>query len=189
MFNSRGADTVDVHLILGAAGDVLREGIVAMTGHGPQQRGGELRVGYTAPGLLVEEVPCRAPEPPYVSVQTISFEVTAEYDLLRGADLFGLTTATDARRGHFPGISEQPLAVEQARQSVLARFSATVIRLGFDRPFGFLAVDRSSGLVLVAGWVEEPASHPDADHYQLSHDKSGAWGAPPGAFVLERRRE
>src|SRR5262249_21693369 len=89
----------------------------------------------------------------------------------------------DSRFGHFPGISDWPLAVGQARQSGRAIFSAKgfeaaavtaismdllaaalilplpeytvrVIKVVFDRPFGFLAVDRSSQLVLFAGWVE-----------------------------------
>jgi predicted membrane protein DUF2254 len=32
-----------------------------------------------------------------------------------------------------------------------------VIRVAFDRPFGFLAVDRSSRLLLFAGWLENPS--------------------------------
>jgi len=107
--------------------------------------------------------------------------------------LFGLSTARDDRRGHFPGVSDWPLAIQQARQSVRATFSATgfdaaavtsmclmlgaalrppaqhsvrVIRVTFDRPFGFIAVDRSSRLVLFAGWVENPARHPDDEFHE-----------------------
>ena len=81
------------------------------------------------------------------------------------------------------------LAVSQARQSVTATFGATGfraaavtavstragsaprpvtarkrrVRLDVDRPFGFLAVHRPSGLVLLAGWVTDPdAATPDA---------------------------
>ncbi len=186
-FNSMGADDIDVHLVLGtenaAAGDVLREGIVAVTGHGPRRSGDELHPGDIAPGLTVEEIRCQTPKPPFVWVQTVGFEITAEHDLLGCGDLFGLKTATDTSRGHFPGISDMPLAVEQARQHARAKFMATgfegaavtalgvapgmrqsppryttrVIRLAFDRPFGFVAIDRPSGLVLMAGWVDEPA--------------------------------
>jgi hypothetical protein len=31
-----------------------------------------------------------------------------------------------------------------------------ILRLDVDRPFGFLAVHRDTGLVLVAGWVTDP---------------------------------
>jgi hypothetical protein len=41
-----------------------------------------------------------------------------------------------------------------------------VLRVVFDRPFGFLAVDRSSRLVLVAGWVENPAPPPHAEDFE-----------------------
>jgi serine protease inhibitor len=36
----------------------------------------------------------------------------------------------------------------------------TMAHVTFDRPFGFLAADRETGLVLVAGWVAdaEPAN-------------------------------
>jgi hypothetical protein len=30
------------------------------------------------------------------------------------------------------------------------------VTVRFDRPFGFLAVDRPTGLVLLAGWVDDP---------------------------------
>jgi hypothetical protein len=175
-----------------------------------------LRPGDIAPGLVVEEIPCDYPEPPYLAVQTVGFEVTAEHDLLGHGDLFGLTTASDARRGHFPGISDWPLAVEQARQRARATFTATgfevaavtsigwllgaalsppprytvrVIQLAFDRPFGFIAIDRPSGLVLVAGWVDEPAPHPNAADYEvISEGDPGAWPPlTPGGVSIQHR--
>ncbi|WP_323139134.1 MULTISPECIES: hypothetical protein [Streptomyces] len=102
--------------------------------------------------------------------------------LLERADLFGLATAADTSRGHFPGISDQPLAVSAARQSATATFGPLGFRAAavtvmpyaagsvpppppyraqriaalYDRPFGFLAVHRASGLVLAAGWVATP---------------------------------
>jgi serine protease inhibitor len=74
------------------------------------------------------------------------------------------------------------LAVSQARQDAIAEFTATGFRAAavtavaiapgaapprmqfsarrvtvvFDRPFGFFAAHRPTGLVLVAGWVAEP---------------------------------
>ncbi|MFE7527301.1 hypothetical protein ACFU7Y_16490 [Kitasatospora sp. NPDC057542] len=111
------------------------------------------------------------------------FTITARHDLLEVPELFGLRTATDRTRGHFPGISAEPLAVGAAAQTVTATFgargfrSASVTALSvagagaglpryryrvrrisarFDRPFGFLAVHRTSRLVLNAGWITEP---------------------------------
>jgi len=105
------------------------------------------------------------------------------HDLLENAELFGLTAA--ARRnedGWFPEISEAPLMVQAAAQDATATFSAegfvaaavtavammagsagpsfehTVRHLTarFDRPFGFLAVHRPTGLVIACGWVADP---------------------------------
>ena len=97
--------------------------------------------------------------------------------------LFGLATASDARTGHFAGVSDVPLAVSEARQAITASFSAEGFRAAavtavamapaglpdqtaklvdvrFDRPFGFLAVHRDTGLVLTAGWVTDPLPAP-----------------------------
>lgn len=117
---------------------------------------------------------------PELLVRTVGFTVTGEHDMLDHADLFGLATA--ARDGdHFPDISPR-LSVSDARQSARAEFTATGlraaavtalamraggaapratvrrrrVRLDVDRPFGFLAVHRPTGLVLVAGWVTDP---------------------------------
>src|ERR1700730_5891693 len=194
IFDSLGADDIDVHLVLGpeenTAGAVLGEGIAALAGERPARGGGELRPGDTAPGLIVEEEQRAHPDPPVIQIQTVAFEVKAEHDLNDHADLFGLSTAADFSHLPFPGISDRPLAVQQARQSVRAlfgavdfeaaavtsinlwgmalappppRFTVRVIRVAFDRPFGFLAVDRTSRLVLVAGWVENPIPHPNAE--------------------------
>lgn len=144
--------------------------------------------------MTVEETAASSPSDPYLWIETVAFEVSTEHDLRRHADLFGLRAASDASRGHFPGISAAPLAIQQAGQFVRATFSAKgfeaaavayvgmqpgvasgrsgttytrrVITVGFDRPFGFIAVDRSSRLVLVAGWVENPMPHPDAAEFE-----------------------
>jgi serine protease inhibitor len=73
-------------------------------------------------------------------------------------------------------LSPQPLAVGQARQSVMARFSATgfeaaavtamamapgsaptpgakSLLVSLEQPFGFIAVHRPTGTPVVAGWV------------------------------------
>ncbi|MFA7768891.1 serpin family protein [Streptomyces sp. NRRL S-448] len=193
-----GAAGVDVHLVLGEpeaqAGETLTTGIAAVTRALPATVASLLPDGRPGPGLTVATVAAESPEP-RLDIETVAFEVRSEHDLLDHARLFGLETATDTDRGHFPGVSPQPLAVASARQSALARFdaagfeAATVTAFGmpvgcsasarlryrarraevcFDRPFGFLAVHRTSRLVLAAGWVAEPhtpepdTSEPDA---------------------------
>lgn len=185
-----GDNGVDVHLVLGeehmTPGQVLATGVGIVERALPLTGGRSLPHGHVGPGLYVEQQPSVAPEPLTLDVRTVAYEVRADHDLLAQAPLFGLTTATDDRHGHFPGISAYPLAIGQARQSALAQFGplgfraaavtalavpygsapprygyeSTVVRAVFDRPFGFLAVDRESRLVLVAGWVTEPAPEP-----------------------------
>jgi hypothetical protein len=126
------------------------------------------------PGITVES----GPTPGY-HLAVARFTVRADHDLLEHADLFGLRTATDNTRGHFPGIAAEPLAVSAAAQAATASFTAEGFRAAavtafaiavgaairqeheqvwvtFDRPFGFLSVHRPTGLVLFAGWVAEP---------------------------------
>jgi hypothetical protein len=178
----RGADDVDVVLVLGEpdrpAGRVLPAAITAL-GDGWD------RPGIDGPGVRTDTV-AAFNDRPELTVATVGFTVTGEHDLLRHAPLFGLSTATRRDTGHFPGISPAPLAVSQARQSATATFGALgfkaaavtaigmragsaprpmdkrkqVVRVDFDRPFGFLAVHRPTGLVLVAGWVTDPDPHP-----------------------------
>lgn len=168
-----GTGDVDVVLCLGAPpaapGAVLAAAIDGF-GHAAPATAG--------PGVRAEEVDATDPAPELV-VSLPSFDVTAGHDLLAMPDLFGLRTA--ARDGTFPGISPVDLAVSSARQQALARFTAlgfqaaTVTALAmyplafsppttrrlrvtvtFDRPFGYFAVHRPTGLVLVAGWVRQP---------------------------------
>ncbi|QES46833.1 proteinase inhibitor I4 serpin [Streptomyces venezuelae] len=144
--------------------------------------GSALPEGTPGPGLDIRRELSYSPEP-RLAVQTVAFSVEAQHDLLAQARLFGLETASDDRFGHFPGISGKPMAIGAAAQSALARFHAegfeaaavTAVamapggaapprpryrtrRIGLviDRPFGFLAVHRTSKLVLAAGWVADP---------------------------------
>ncbi|MFD7322446.1 serpin family protein [Streptomyces sp. NPDC059875] len=183
-----GDTGVDVHLLLGEEetepGAVLKAGIDVLSGTCRTVPGDLLPLGEPGPGLNVRNVRSydRAPT---LSVTTSPFSLTAHHDLLRFRELFGLTTALDSRRGHFPGISDAPLALADARQSAMARFDAegfeaaavsaigavgagiaprpayVARRIGlyFDRPFGFLTVHRTSRLVLTAGWVAEPVDY------------------------------
>ncbi|MEV4109375.1 serpin family protein [Nonomuraea sp. NPDC049695] len=131
--------------------------------------------------MTVRHVRDRAPDD-VLNVRVPRFTVTSTHDLLDLPEVFGLAAVTDVTRGHFPGISAQPLAVTQARQNAVATFQATGfesaamtafgavgggtappppyrvrhIDLDFHHPFGFLTVDRRSHLILTAGWVAEP---------------------------------
>ncbi|MFJ3977565.1 serpin family protein [Streptomyces sp. NPDC090021] len=176
---------LDVHLLLGRpaapAAEVLATGVAAASGTGPLVGGGALADGSPGPGLTIRAVHAFSPQP-QLCVSTVAFSLSAGHDLLEDAALFGLLTATDGASGHFPGVSTEALAIGSARQSAVARFhaagfeaaavTAVAARPGgaapqphhqarraeirFDRPFGFLAVHRASGLVLAAGWVTDP---------------------------------
>ncbi|MEV5969289.1 serpin family protein [Streptomyces sp. NPDC051921] len=179
-----GDTGVDVHLLLGTeeaqVGAVLRAGLDVLGGGRPLLTGDRLPPGGTGPGLSVDTVPS-TDRYPRLAVSMPAFSLDASHDLLAHREVFGLTTASDTRRGHFPGVAEEPLAIAQGRQSAMARFDAEGfvaasvtglgmagggapaapyrirrVRLALDRPFGFLAVHRTSRLVLTAGWVAQP---------------------------------
>ncbi|MFC0549686.1 serpin family protein [Planotetraspora thailandica] len=185
MLRVMGTGGIDVRLVLGEesrkAGEVLRAGIEALSGRHPAVKADALPIGESAPGMTVRSV--RSYDPgDFLSVTVPRFTVASSHDLLGLPAVFGLDAVTDRTRGHFPGISTEPLAVSQARQDAVATFNASgfeaaaVTAVGaiaagiapppphrvknvdveFSRPFGFLAVDRRSGLVLTAGWVAEP---------------------------------
>ncbi|MGW2640212.1 serpin family protein [Streptomyces sp. NPDC001348] len=184
-----GDNGIDVHLVLGeermTPGRVLAAGVAVVERALTVTGGGRLPYGHAGPGLHVERQPAVSPEPMTLDVTTAAFDVRTEHDLLARHGLFGLTTARDTRYGHFPGISADPLAIGAAGQSTVAQFGAlgfraasvtalmaapgsgppryryetTVVRAVLDRPFAFLAVDRETRLVLVAGWVTEPAPY------------------------------
>ncbi|MFH9015443.1 serpin family protein [Streptomyces sp. NPDC017943] len=187
-----GSNALDVHLLLGEEamrpGQVLRAGVDMLARRYAVVRGPQLPLGSVGPGLTVEKVRCARPEPPSLEVTTVAYDMSARHDLLELHRLFGLTAARDTSGGHFPGISDFPLAVESAQQSTRARFNAsgfeaaavtafgvagggfpalrhvtTRILADFDRPFGFLAVHRHTGLVLTAGWVTDPLPSPEWD--------------------------
>ncbi|MBB5786873.1 serpin family protein [Jiangella mangrovi] len=181
-----GDNGLDVHLVLGspeaAAGDVLAAAVPLV---GPGSGSGSdglvdgaalLESGEVSPWPGVSTV--SAPRPGLV-LKTPRFRVSSLHDLLRQAEVFGLRTVASGERGHFPAIGPVPLRVDQARQAAVAIFSATgfeaaavtaiglrtvslpvhssrAVAVSYDRPFGFLATHRSSGLVLFAGWVDSP---------------------------------
>ncbi|WP_225727404.1 MULTISPECIES: serpin family protein [unclassified Nocardia] len=179
-----GTADLDVHLLVGDGdpGIVLRTGLGALTGAVPVNT--ELPPGTTGPGLRVTTIES-TDRHDRLGIRLPSFDIRSFHNLLALPDVFGLRAATDTTRGHFPRISPAPLAVNQAAQDVLARFtregfeSAAVTAMGmvlagmarpthtvraasveFDRPFGFLAVHRPSGLAVTAGWVATPTPAP-----------------------------
>ncbi|MFI2430721.1 serpin family protein [Streptomyces sp. NPDC018693] len=192
-----GDNGVDVHLLLGeesmTPGQVLGTGVDLLTRRHPLVPGNRLPHGEVGPGLSVVRRRGTRPDPPTLDVTTVAYDIAAEHDLLRHPALFGLDTARDAARGHFPGISAFPLAVQEARQSAMSRFGArgfraaavtmvpaaagaapppvrwvtSAVEARFDRPFGFLAVNRQTRLVLAAGWVTDPEPYRE-DEYQMS---------------------
>lgn len=184
-----GRDEIDVVLALGAPdawpGTVLSAAVRAC---GPAAdvpaEAIDLDRTQPGPGLTVREIPAFS-SAPTARLETVAFTVNGGHNLLEQAGLFGLVSAADCSTGHFPGISsEVPLCVQAAAQDATATFSAegfvaaavtaVAMMVGaampsqtakqltatFDRPFGFVAVDRSTGLVLVCGWVEEPEDYP-----------------------------
>lgn len=185
MLTVRGAGGVDVHLVAGpedaATGEVLGESMSALAGARPLGRGSSLPEGETAPCLVVTTLESHVERPPFIVATTVRFDLSDRHDLVSDPDLFGIRAALDQSRGHFPGVSTEPLAIEQAEQLARATFSASgfeaaavnllgmvraahreppdqpirvrMIRLTFDRPFGVVAVDRGT---VFAGWVAEP---------------------------------
>lgn len=167
----RGAGEFDVRLVVGDGGraPVLA---AALTLDDDGTPGAEVLASErSAPGIEVIEA-----MRPAVILSMPYFEIDAEHDLLAHPAVFGLTAASDKTRGHFPGLSPQPLAIDQARQVVMARFSATgfeaaavsamamaagaapaldakALYVNLERPFGFVAVHRPTGVPVVAGWV------------------------------------
>jgi serine protease inhibitor len=179
-----GTADVDVHLLLGAATPeiVLAAGLDALRGAVPIRT--EFSEATVGPGLTVRKHTGRSRRD-LLEVRLPPFEIRSGHDLCAQPELFGLTTATDSSYGHFPEISPDPLYVAQGAQQVLARFTrtgfeaaavtafdmaraaslppqrlVTTVSVTFDRPFGFIAVHRPTGLAVVAGWVATPTTEP-----------------------------
>jgi serine protease inhibitor len=184
-----GSDDVDVYLALGhpdrPAGEVLVVGLETASGLRTGRRGAQV---LDAPGPGIEIGIFSSDSEPVVALSLPKFAVDSDHDLLERAAVFGLDAARTPRHGHFPRLAEEELLVGEAKQTAVAEFSAlgfkaaAVTAIGlmatgipdvdpesfavtFDRPFGFVAVRRDLGLVLVAGWVAEAEDFdPGADH-------------------------
>jgi hypothetical protein len=175
----RGSGEFDVLLYVGQP-DRARNAVLAaaLRVSGEGVGAAELLRGVESPAVTVGET--TDPEPS-VFLSLPYFEVRANHDLLSQPETFGLMTATDSTRGHFPGLSPVPLSVSSARQAAMAEFSAlgfkaaavTAIAMAtsgrvpttpgqalfvrLDRPFAFIAVHRPTGIPVVAGWVATDA--------------------------------
>ncbi|MGF6882467.1 serine protease inhibitor [Nocardia sp. GAS34] len=182
----RGIGDLDVHLLLGdgSPAQTLAAGLGALDGSIEARPALAVRTADSdpaaAPGVALRHSRAISDD---LHIRLPPFEIRSSHSLLDDPDLFGLRTATDPRSGHFPAMSATPLRVDQAAQHARARFTregfeaAAVTAVGmvlaaavrrphdtvelavtFDRPFGFLAVHRPTGLVVVAGWVAEPVA-------------------------------
>ncbi|MCP2288067.1 serpin family protein [Nocardia amikacinitolerans] len=188
-----GKADLDVHLLIGSdsPAEVLATGLSALGGSVPYRTG--LDAGPVAPGLTARQV-FGYEQLDRLEVRLPPFAIRSEHDLMKQAELFGLRAASDRGRGHFPRISPTPLAIDTGAQDVLAKFDregfeaaavtalsmnvgaaparpeqrhTTVLELDFDRPFGFLAVHRPSGMAVVAGWVANAADAPPPNPYPV----------------------
>lgn len=179
-----GDNGIDVHLVLGEEGrgaDQTLPAAMDVLAGGMGESGADLVAADSPPvdwpGVSI--VPAKEES---LALTTVRFVVRSEHDLLEHADTFGLRTVStpgQSPAGHFPAIGPVPLEVDQARQSAVAIFTATgfeaaaVTAVGlramsmpvqkargltvvYDRPFGYLAVHRETGLVLFAGQVSSP---------------------------------
>lgn len=202
-----GNTGVDVHLLLGPeeadGGAVLSAGIELLSGARKAVPGDLLPLGTPGPGLRVGLRLSETREPS-LNVSTSPFSLTSDHDLLAHARLLGLTAACVPDPAPLPGVSEEPLVIEGAQQTAVARFHARgfeagsvsamasvgcgipdrwyrvrSIELDIDRPFGFLAVHRTSRLVLSAGWVAEPVPYDENDVVDLydDEDEDEGWDA------------
>jgi len=181
-----GRDNIDVHLLLGEEGalpgQVLAAGVGILAGAHRRVTADLLQDGRPGPGVRIGWVRSYRRDPELHAVIP-EFTVNADHDLLAAPDLFGLALAADGGDGRLPGLGgPEPLFVAAAAQAATATFgprgfraasvtafsvavggSASLppyrvrqVTAAFDRPFGFLAVERCSRLVLAAGWVTDP---------------------------------
>ncbi|WP_037973236.1 serpin family protein [Streptomyces sp. NRRL WC-3742] len=192
-----------------AASTVLASGFEALGGRHRRTGADRLPFGEPGPGLRIDRLPSYRPEDE-LRVDVPQFTVEAHHDLLERRELFGLATASSASRteDRLPGLAEagEPLFIGGAAQRATATFgrlgfrAAAVTAFGvaggsaasrppylvrearvwFGRPFGFLAVHRTTGLVLAAGWVTEP---------EPSHDPYAGWGSEDEEEGWEDDRE
>ncbi|THV32906.1 serpin family protein [Glycomyces buryatensis] len=165
------------------AGRVMSELIDASADPHWGRHSGDMQVGEQAPGVEITEYRSSKPQlGPEVDVQTVRFSLESDLDLLEDSTVLGLVLASDEEQAQFDRLAAERTYVSQAKQTCVATFSATGFeaaavtamamtraagvpkmehkrvrtQIAFDRPFAYLARHRGSGLILVAGWVDEP---------------------------------
>jgi hypothetical protein len=175
----RGEQDVDVLLAIGADRSAPADVLTALLTGSPVAVGEQLLPPAgdavpDAPGVTIRSIGGSQPK---TALRLPAFEVRCKHDLLEHAGVFGLEAAS--RSGGFPRLSPEPLRVSDAAQEVVARFfakgfeaaavtfvamaasaiahSATSkqITVTLDRPFGFAAVHRPTGVPVVAGWIAD----------------------------------
>ena len=181
-----GRADLDVYLLLGTeqagAARTLTAGLGALSGIGERVPVERWSGSDPAPGARVEPI-TNATGRPELHLACTAFDVRARHDLLVLPQVFGL-----AYGGDYPGIGVargRQLGVQQAAQAAMAQFTehgfkaaavtmtdifatglmrpaphkpTTRTTVAYDRPFGFAAVHRASGLIPIAGWVGQPAA-------------------------------
>jgi serine protease inhibitor len=173
----RGEQDVDVLLAMGTERAAPAEVLAALLMGALAASGTELLdSAVDAPGMAIRTVTGREPT---TALTVPAFEVRSTHNLLERADVFGLRSACAI--GGFPRLSPAPLQVSDAAQEVMARFFATgfvaaavtgvamaasarqqdatakQLIVTFDRPFGFAAIHRPTGVPVVAGWIADVA--------------------------------
>jgi hypothetical protein len=170
MTRVEGDNGLDVYLALGEPArrpaEILPAAISVLSGDHPVITGSEILDGNAEPpGVARVRAERRS-----LAVTSTRFTIRSEHDLHAHAKLFGLETVSSGHGGHFSRIGAAPLRVDQARQAAVAIFSSTGfeaaavtaiglrmvsmpmyrergLRVTYDRPFGFVAVHRDTGLV------------------------------------------
>lgn len=171
----------DVYLVLGFKGEpastVLGKGL-SLIRRTPKKTTYEQAKRLSGPGISVRQVERHEPPDdgkPFVNVYTHAFEVTGDHDLTENP-VFGLQRV-GALASHFPGITDGELGISEGTQVSVAKFTesgfsaagvagdvgfgcfaepmgrATCIDVKFKRAYGFLAIERKTGVVTFGGWV------------------------------------
>lgn len=179
--NSSSKPKHDVYLVLGIKGEppstVLGKGLLLIR-YAPKKTTYEQAKRLFGPGISVRQVERHEPPDdgkPFVTVYTHAFEVTGDHELV-GNPVFGLERAAEPG-SHFPGITDGELGIDGVSQVAVAHFTesgfsaaavsdpcwfgsfaepigkATCIDVKFKRAFGFIAIDRKTGVVTFGGWV------------------------------------
>jgi hypothetical protein len=130
------------------------------------------------PGLQIKEKQRSTSDLPRVILKLPSFTINERMDL--DMDMCGLSRARDPWTNHFPGIAtNEPISIRSAEQQLTASFMRrgfaagaytyvaggkagapqpklmVVLDIDIKREFGFIVLERESGLLLFAGWVTE----------------------------------